>query len=298
MSTSNSKVNVYVNSRFKKPDETNSRLSVIIPTGLLTLQGNDYYSISVNGFYMYNTIYQINENNRTFTIDFKNNAGAFYTFSIFKLNLGNPNVYQLRDNLNTLLSGICTVAYDKITNIFVFTRTKAVDNNYYTMYLNTKNIGQFFGFDNDTSILITSNGVESYYPINVKYHKVLICNIDGDIVIQQNNIDNMGSADGYYQASSCMFYKNIDVETNKLVCYDNLDANTSFQYKLSMNENINRFVVSFTNQDGEDIPDLGDWFMCLQFEKYKEDQTFNILRQIKEYLSYIFLVIANYIYTP
>lgn len=292
---SNSKVNLYVNSKFRRSDEDTNRMSVIIPTGLLSLQDNDYYSISVNGFYFYNTIYQINDDNCTFGIVFRNNTGAISSNVLYKLNVGNPNVYQLLDNINSLMTNLMTVTYDKITNLFVFTRTRAVDNTYYNMYLFTWNIGQFFGFDDDVPVLITSS-TESKYPINLKYHRAVMCNIDGDIVITQNNIENVGSQNGYFKASSCLFYKHIDQETNKLICYDNLDANTSFQYKLSQNENINKFVISFVNQDGEDILDMPEWFMCVQFEKYKNDDSVTLLRQIKEYLSYIFLTIGSYFY--
>jgi len=60
--SSTAKVNLYINTKFRKADETTSRMKVIIPTGLLNLQDNDFYTLSINGFYMFNNFYQMNEN--------------------------------------------------------------------------------------------------------------------------------------------------------------------------------------------------------------------------------------------
>ena len=80
--------------------------------------------------------------------------------------------------------------------------------------------------------------------------------------------------------------------------YDNADSNASFQYTVTRIENINNFTISVFNQDGYIIEDMPDWSMCLQFERHVKDDSVTLLRQIKEYLSYIFLVIGNYLYPP
>lgn len=292
---SNSKVNLYINSKFRNQYETTSKMRVIIPSGLLTLQDNDYYSVSVNGFYMYNQIYQCNDDNKSFGIIFETNTKETYSNIIYSLNIGNPNVYNIRDNLNTLLENLCTVTYDKQTNLFVFKRTKAVDNNYNKMYIFCFKSGTFFGFPNNEFILITTTGTESFQPVNVIYHRAIMFNfMEGDLVVEQNSLDNIGTYN--FKATSCLFYKNIDQEVNKLLVYDNYDANTTFQYKLVGSDTINKFTIRVMNQDGEDILDVPEWLMTLQFEKYKDDQSITLLRQIKEYLSYIFMLIANYIY--
>lgn len=110
-------------------------------------------------------------------------------------------------------------------------------------------------------------------------------NIDGDVQLPQNNLDNSSMV---CSPNSILFYKTIDQVKNKILTYDNNDGNTSFQYKLTANENINQFVINVTNQNFEYIPDLPDWQMCLQFEKCQEDRTEILLAQIKEYLRYIF----------
>ncbi len=47
-----SKLNIYVNSRNIKPGETPSNLSVIIPGGLLRVNKDEYFTLSVNSFYI------------------------------------------------------------------------------------------------------------------------------------------------------------------------------------------------------------------------------------------------------
>jgi len=45
-----SKINIYVNSKNRKSDETPSNFSVIIPDGLLKVQKDEYFTIRVNSF--------------------------------------------------------------------------------------------------------------------------------------------------------------------------------------------------------------------------------------------------------
>ena len=237
--------------------------------------------------------------NNNFNIVFRNNSGNVYQnlYFAFETCVGNPNVYNIRDELNVLLAAFCNITYDKIKNTFTFFRTKAQDNNFYKMYLKVVNCGTFLGFDssyNNQEIEITSNGLESYQPINVIYHQQILFNMDGDIQTTLNNLDNKNN--NVFKPSGVIFYKTVDVEPTKLLTYDNIDSNASFQYKLTVNEIINQINVNVTNQNGEDIPGFGDWMMTLQFTRCDEVETEKILAQIKEYISYLFIIIGNYIF--
>ena len=77
--------------------------------------------------------------------------------------------------------------------------------------------------------------------------------------------------------------------------YDNFDANSSFQYRISQIENLNQINIRITNQDNEEISTLGDWQLTFQFEQHNEDITERLLTQIKEYISYLFIIIGNYL---
>ena len=45
-----SKINIYVNSKNRKSDETPSNFSVIIPDGLIKVNNDEYFTMSVNSF--------------------------------------------------------------------------------------------------------------------------------------------------------------------------------------------------------------------------------------------------------
>ena len=210
--------------------------------------------------------------------------------------VGNPNVYDIRDELNTLLNGYISVTYDKIKNLFLFTRTKAQDANNNRIYLKNKTCCNFLGFPKDyvnKEIEITADGVYSYQPINVIYHQQILINIDGDIQMAINNLDNKNS--DVLEASSVLFMKPIDINKNQLIMYDNYDGNASFQYKISQKDTINQINIRVTNQDNEEITTLGDWQLTMQLERHDEDITESLLTQIKEYISYIFLIIGTYL---
>jgi hypothetical protein len=73
---------------------------------------------------------------------------------------------------------------------------------------------------------------------------------------------------------------------------------TKFSNYTSFTQEIHRFDITVFNQDGATIEDMPNWSMCIQFEKHVKDDSVTLLRQIKEYLSYIFLVMGNYFYPP
>ena len=293
------KINLYVNSSYRKADETTSSLKCIIPSGLIKSYGKDYLTLSITSFYCFNTLYQMDETNCDFALVFRNSAGAIYqTYYFTFVNcIGNPNVYDIRDELNTLMTNYCSVTYDKIKNLFEFTRTKAQDTNFNKMYLKILSCGTFLGFpksQNKKEIEISlTNGLVSYQPVNVIYHQQLLINIDGDIQMSINNLDNKNS--DIFEPSSVLFMKPIDIQRNQLITYDNYDGNASFQYKISQKDTINQINIRITNQDNEEISTLGDWTLTMQLERHDEDNTETLLTQIKEYIKYIFIVIGEYL---
>ena len=292
------KINLYVNSSYRKKDETTTNLKVIVPSGLIKSYGKDYFTLSITSFYCFNTLYQMDENNSDFNIvirDISNNTFKYLFFSFVDC-IGNPNVYNILEELNLLLNGYISVTYDKIKILFIFTRTKATDASNNKIYLKNKTCANFLGFSKDyinKEIEITTDGIYSYQPINVIYHQQLLINIDGDIQMSINNLDNKNS--DILEPSSVLFMKPIDINRNQLIMYDNIDGNASFQYKISQKDTINQINIRVTNQDNEDIITLGDWQLTMQLERHDEDITESLLTQIKEYISYIFLIIGTYL---
>ena len=76
-----SKINIYVNSKNRKVDETASNFSIIIPDGLLRVNKDEYFTMSVNSFYCYNDFYQCNTNCNEFNIIVKNNVGEIHALN-------------------------------------------------------------------------------------------------------------------------------------------------------------------------------------------------------------------------
>ena len=129
----------------------------------------------------------------------------------YYLSLGNPNIYDVLNDLNTKMSVYCTVTYDKIKNYFTFFRTYAQDSNYYSMYIKPINSSCFLGFSNNVENLISVSGTPSTFPINVNNIIALNVVIDGDISFENNNIDNCY---GVWQNSDIILQKGVDVPKN------------------------------------------------------------------------------------
>ena len=164
-----SKINIYVNSKNRKSDETPSNFSVIIPDGLLKVNKDEYFTLSVNSFYCYNDIYQCNSSCNGFNIIINNNVGVVSGQQMFYLQVGNPNVYDIVNYINLVLQSgnVLSCSYDNIKNKITFTRLQPQTTANYSLFINTMNAGNFLGFKNNTEILISFSGTESTYPINI-----------------------------------------------------------------------------------------------------------------------------------
>ena len=93
------KINLYVYSGYRKADETTTNLKVIVPSGLIKSYGKDYFTLSITSFYCFNTLYQMDETNSDFNViirDVSNNIFKYLFFSFVDC-VGNPNVYDIRD---------------------------------------------------------------------------------------------------------------------------------------------------------------------------------------------------------
>jgi hypothetical protein len=92
----------------------------------------------------------MDENNSDFNLVIRNLNDIYQLlFFIFVDCVGNPNVYHIRDELNTLSNGYNSDTYDMIKKNSLFTRTKAQDMNNNKIYSKFKNCGDFLGFSKD-----------------------------------------------------------------------------------------------------------------------------------------------------
>ena len=287
-----SKINIYVNSRRRKTDETASNFSVIIPDGLLKVTKDQYFTMSVNSFYCYNDFYQCNANSNYFILMFRTNTDSIYMTQDTYLNIGNPNIYDLVSDINSKCSVYLTCTYDNIKNKITFNRIYAQTNSYYNMYIKPINCGNFFGLDNNVEKLISTSGTISTNPINVNSILALSVGIDGDISFNYNNMES-GVNNSVYKASDLIFQTSVNVPKGYLIDYQNIDGGDSFKYTLGNNDRIKYFILSVYDQDGNTITDMTDYIMHIQFEVNIKSKKEVLMKTLIDYNKQSYLVIGH-----
>ena len=287
-----SKINIYVNSKNRKSDESPSNFSVIIPDDLLKINKDEYFTLSVNSFYCYNDFYQCNNNSNYFTLIFRNNLNVVYLTQKLYLNVGNPNVYDLLSDINSKLSGYLTCTYDNIKNKITYTRIYAQTSNYHTMYINTINSGCFFGLNNNVETLILFSSTECTNPININSIRALSIGIDGDISFNNNNMEsNLNNS--VYKASDLIFQTAVNVPKGYLINYQNSDGGDSFKYTLGNHDRIKYFILSVYDQDGNTITDMTDYIIHIQFTINKKSQQEILLKSLIDYNKQSYLILGH-----
>jgi hypothetical protein len=224
--------------------------------------------------------------------------------SIFDYTLqdGNPNVNDVRTNLNVLLLNKVVVSYDRIRNKFLYKRTLPITTDNFKMYLRIINSEDFLGFyksERDKLILLPYlNNIYSHSIVNISGDEAIIIKIAGDCILSGNTIDNFGLTT--YQPSNIIFMKPIDVASNGLLKYNNEDGGDSFQYRISNIEQITYFELSVHNQDDEFIPNFSDYILLLQFIRHttEDNKTNSLLETLIDYVKQIYLIISQIVFPP
>ena len=295
------KINIYINSKNRDLSEQISNFTVRIPQNLLRLSQGEYFTLNVNGFYCYNSWFNCIDNfNNEFHIIIKNIDNEVIQTYVYKLNDGNPNVNDVRTNLNNLLLNKVNITYDKQRNKFIFKRTLPVSTQQYRMYLKIINSEDFLGFyksDRDIEILLPYlQNVYSNNIINILGDEAIIIKINGDCILAGNTVDNFGTET--YEPSNIIFMKPIDVPSNGLLKYNNEDGGDSFHYRLANVEQITWFTLTVYNQDNELIPNFSDYILLLQFIRHKTEdgKVETLLNSLLDYVKQIYLMISHFLF--
>ena len=282
------KINVYISSKNRQPEEQIYNFTCRFGDGLLKAESSEYFNLTVCGFHTINCWYNCNSNNNYYQIVFRNILGKNPLYFYFYLNTGNPTVYEVAKDINNTLSSYLTVSYDSIKNIYVFTRTIAQDTSLYYMYIKTINSGSFFGFKNNIEYEISFNSKSSINPLNVIGISKINIVIDGDIIFSSNNLHNY--KDNNIEPQDIILSKAVDVQMNHVIKYENYDGGDNFQFKMVNYGNVKYLTLSVCDQDMNLIKDLTDYSIHLQFTKHKSEQIIDIIKQIKDYLKEIYLI--------
>jgi hypothetical protein len=291
------KVNVFINSKNRPENEPVSNFNVTIPDALLrSYDKGEYWTLNVNYFSCFNSWYncQTNFNDQFQLIYYDNQDNINETINL-RLTEGNPDVYDIKNQLNKILKTHVNVNYDKPKNIYIFKRTSIITNDKHKLYLNIINAEDFLGFPkNKRNTLIELpllTDVYSEHPINVIGDEAITISINGDVGLETSTIDNFSTNE--YIPSDIIFCQPIDVPPYSLLQYANEDGGDSFQFRLKPIKDIKYFNLKIKNQDNELIPNMTDYILTLQFIKHKtQNKTETLLENILDYLRQMFMMIG------
>jgi hypothetical protein len=162
-----SKINIYVNSKNRKSDESPSNFNVIIPNDLLKINKDEYFTLSVNSFYCYNDFIIVMKTAMD-SILFLKYSNVVSGEQMFYLPIGNPNILDIVNYIYLVLQpiGVLSCSYNNIKNKITFTRLLPQSNINFTYFFYSLNAGNFLGFKNNIEILISFSGTEGTNPIN------------------------------------------------------------------------------------------------------------------------------------
>jgi hypothetical protein len=251
---SDNNINLYVSSK-NRLDGTASSFTVNLPNGLLTNEEYEEWVLSVNGFYLINSWYNIQKSyNNQFQLLVNNVAVSL------ELNEGSPNIYELYDDVVLKTNSYLNIVYNRITNKFTYYNISGT-----TLSIIPLNCGGFLGFENLTVNDIDVDGTECELPINVQGDMMLFLRLyGGDITLQNDSIDNFN--DGLYETCDIIFSIPINVPSGALISYNGGDNN--FKHKLSQSRNdIDKFHLIIVNERGQQITGMTDYYLLLQFQK-------------------------------
>lgn len=178
---------------------------------------------------------------------------VLYTFPT-----GSPNVYNIRDTLNTMLSTLYTVAYDVISNRFTFTAITPTN----TFRATTS--GHLFGVVNGTTYTDTFT---SPNPINVQYENSIYLN--ADFAVAANGLDNINNP--AMSSSTIIGEIPIIVQPYDNIIYNSF-KNTNESLELTvMNGGFDCATFTITTNRGYVLDLAFDYVFTLKIEAYVEN---------------------------
>jgi len=295
------RINMYINSVNRSfPNDTAASFEMVLSNTLITADIEEIFFINVIQFNTFNNFYQVQLGyNTDFNIILVPTIGGENQIISGTIPHGNLTVYDILSYLNNLLIGLVVVAYDKVKNKFVFTRTidtNTLYNSIYisNIYLNIINCEQLLGFSrilrNIEIEFIYNIGKYSDQPINVISITNFFVHVSGDMYLNDENFDNHNSSE--IDTNNIIFSMAIDKPFNQCLSYNNSDGGNSFYYRLDNGKtNINRFRLEIRDQFNQIIPNFPDYNIVIQFTKKSRSNIFLIpILEIRNYLNQVYLM--------
>jgi len=285
MANSGNKIyNIFINSANRNANDKPYDFTVFFDNDEIIIKSHEGVNVNVTSFSLLNSMYNVNQytKNNTFSL-VDDTLSAFTTFTI---PYGNYNVYTLRDELNTLLSGIITVFYNVATNTYTYTN---ITSSSYS--INPMTCSKLLGLTTETSI--SASGTTSSYVNMVNYQQVILrC---PTLVFENNSMDNIQDKNNFISISDILYWVNKqDVEPFKMINYKNEDGSTLYTYNV-VNRSFSYFNFKLVNEFDEPIYDAPDYLLQMQIIIYDKDNTYfkEAVIQALKLLNDIYFTILN-----
>ena len=278
----NKTYNLYINSSNRSKQEYPYNFSIFINDDEILASPNQVLNINVAGFYMMNSMYNVNSNssNNTFELEKQELDGTVISTDTITIPFGNYSFFTLKEQLNQLLVSKIQLTYNIATNTYTYTNIDNLHKYFITPHLCSK----FLGLSSTTEILTT--GTTGTYINMINYSQIILrC---PSLSFEKSSLDNIKGKDNFLSVGDILFTVNKqDVEPFRSIYYNNIDGSTVFSYNI-MNTQINNLTFMLVNENDEFIYDAPDYFLHLQVsiieknEPYFKEVLFQILTTLND----------------
>jgi len=284
MSAGNRVHNIFINSANRNIQDSAYDFTIYFDNDEINVLPNEAVNINVVSFSLLNSMYNVNQytNNNTFILQKNNTINTTITIPY-----GNYSVYTLRDQLNSLMSGLINVVHDPATNTHTYTNL-TVD----TYKLNPLNCKKLLGLSALTTI--TTQGITSTYINMVDYQQVILrC---PTLTFETSSMDNIQDHSNFIAISDILYWVNKqDVEPFKMINYRNEDCSTAYSYNV-LNRSFTYLNFKLVNEYNNPIYDAPDFLLQLQvsiFDKTDDEYFKTTTNRILNLLNDIYYTILS-----
>lgn len=279
--------NLYISSANRNSNEKTYDFKLFFNNNEIVIHPNEGVNISVVGFSLLNSMYNVNKNSGNNVFLLKNTTTNMT--NTITIPYGNYSVYTLSQQLNTLVNTYSMkVDYNIATNTYTYTNTSSS----YTYEITPLNCYKLLGLTSTTTIGPLGNITGTYVNM-VNYQQVILrC---PSLVFEYNSLDNLQDKNNEIAFSDVLFWQNKqDVEPFKMINYKNEDGGTLYSYNV-INKNFSTLNFKLVNEFNQPIYDAPDYLLQLQMSIYEKDDNYfkNGVIQILKLLNEIYFTLLN-----
>ena len=261
--TGNKVYNIFISSLNRNSIEKTYDFNLFFDNDELIINPNEGVNVSVVSFSLLNSMYNVNQytGNNTFIL----HNTTLSTNTTITIPYGNYNVYTLQNQLNTLLSGYITIAYNVATNTYTYTNTSL-----FSLSIIPQNCTKLLGLS--TTTIISTSGTISSYVNMVNYQQIILrC---PTLVFENNSMDNIQDKNNFIAVSDILYWVNKqDVEPFKMINYKNEDGGTLYSYNV-VNRNFSTLNLKLVNEFNQPIYDAPDYLLQIQISIFDKDNNY------------------------